>query len=47
MKRYLILYRTETGLKRIKIVKAKDISEAAMLGEKFCSKMGRTFYAID
>jgi len=47
LKKYLILYRTATGRKHIKIIKAKDISDATMQGIKFCSKYGRSFYAID
>lgn len=47
MKRYMILYRTSNGQKRIKIIKANDISDATMQGVKFCSKNGRSFYAID
>jgi hypothetical protein len=47
MRRYIILYRTKTGLKRIKMIQALDVSEATMLGIKFCLKMGRSFYALD
>jgi hypothetical protein len=47
MRRYIILYRNASGVKRIEMIRALDINDATSQAEKFCSKMGRTLYAID